>query len=177
MSAEPVPLRRLAPVDLDTGEVVDPEVAVLQNRIASLEDALKEAEKDLRAKRSQITKLKKDLVKERFEYERREDVIKVHAYYNRRLGTTRALTADRFDAIRDRLEEVDLAIVDGKATKRPAFKYPDDFKQAIDGAWFDPFSKPMKNGKVQKYDDLATIFKSAKSMKMHMDRAPVRAQA
>src|SRR5688572_7179815 len=114
MSAEPVPLRRLAPVDLDSGEIVDPEIAALHERIASLEEALKEAEKDLRVKRAQLTKAKKDKAEERAHYPRREDVNRVHAYYNRRLGTSRALTADRFDAIRDRLEEIDLAIVDGK---------------------------------------------------------------
>jgi hypothetical protein len=41
MSAEPAPLRRLAPVDLDTGEVVHPEIARLQEEIHNLKQAIK----------------------------------------------------------------------------------------------------------------------------------------
>jgi hypothetical protein len=174
VSAEPVPLRRLAPVDLDSGEVVDPEIAVLQSRVQSLEEALKDAEKELRVKRAQITKLKKDAVKERLEYERREDVARVHDYWNRRMDHKQALTADRFDAVRGMLEEKRIVLRDGKAVKEPAFEFPEDFKRAIDGGWFDPFVTKMRNGREKRHNDLALIFRDGKTMQSFIDRAPER---
>jgi ribosomal protein S15P/S13E len=174
MSAEPIPLRRLAPVDLDTGEKVSPEVAMLQERIASLEEALHEAEKDLRVKRGQLTKLKKDVAKERFAYARAEDVRRIHDYWQRRMGHKQALTGDRFDAVRGILEETRLEISDGKAKKQPAFKFPDDFKAAIDGAWLDPYSVKQKNGRLKKFQDLALICRDGKTFQSFIDRAPIR---
>jgi hypothetical protein len=153
MSAEPAPLRRLVAVDADTGEAVHPEVAMLQERVASLEQALKEAELELRAKRAQITVLKKNKAEERSNYPRRADVVRVHAYWQARMGHRQALTADRFDAVRAMLE---------------------DFKLAVDGAWFDPFCKPMKNGRVKRFNDLTTIFRDGKSMQYAIERAPSR---
>lgn len=172
MSAEPAPLRRLAAVDLNSGEVVDPEVVRLQERIANLEQALREAEADLVTKRAMVTRLKRDKAEERTKYDRRGDVVKVHQYWQRRLGTKKALTADRFDAIKGMLEETRLEIVDQRAQKVFAFEFPADFKRAVDGAWFDPFSKVMKNGRTQKFDDLALIFRDAKTMQSFIDRAP-----
>jgi hypothetical protein len=172
VSAEPAPLRRLAPVDLDTGQVVDPEVAALQNRVESLEATIKDLETDLRVKRGQITKLKKDHAEERWSYGRADDVRRVHSYWQRKLGNKLALTADRFDAVRGMLEERKYEIADGKAKKVPAFRWPEDFIAAIDGAAFDPMVKPMRNGKVQKYDDLELIFRDGSHMDSFIKRAP-----
>lgn len=166
------PLRRLVAVDADSGEVINPEVVRLQEQVEALQAALKEAEADLVTKRSQITRLKRDKAEERTKYPRREDVVRVHAYWQKRLGTKKALTADRFDAIKGMLEETRLEIVDQRAQKVHAFEFPEDFKAAIDGAWFDPFTKQMKNGKVQKFDDLALIFRDGKTMQSFIDRAP-----
>jgi hypothetical protein len=174
MSAEPAPLRRLVAVDADTGEAVHPEVAMLQERVASLEQALKEAELELRAKRAQITVLKKNKAEERSNYPRRADVVRVHAYWQARMGHRQALTADRFDAVRAMLEETRLELADGKARRVPAFRWPEDFKLAVDGAWFDPFCKPMKNGRVKRFNDLTTIFRDGKSMQYAIERAPSR---
>jgi ribosomal protein S15P/S13E len=154
MSAEPAPLRRLTVVDKDSGEVVDPEVARLQERIAILEQNLRDAEKDLRTKRAQITKLRKDKVRERLEYARRDDVDRIHSYWQRRLGHGKALTADRFDAVRGLLEETHIEVVDGKPVKVDTYELS-DFKAAIDGAHYDPYCRTLKNGKVTRYDDLS----------------------
>lgn len=171
---QPAPRRRLVAVDGDTGEVVSPEVVSLHERLASAEQHIHDLEVDLRTKRAMITKLKKDKADERWKYERADDVRRVHAYWQAKLGHKKALTADRFDAVRAMIEETRYEIADGKAKKVPAFRWPEDFKLAVDGAAYDPFCKPMKNQKIQRYDDLATVFKSAKSMQMHIDRAPVR---
>jgi hypothetical protein len=172
MSAEPAPLRRLTVVDKDSGEVVDPEIAALQARIATLEAGIVDLQKELSVKLATITRLKKDKIQERFNYARAEDVRRVHDYWNRRLGHEQALTADRFDAVRGRLEETNLAVVDGKARKVPVFKFPEDFKRAIDGAWFDPMTKVQRNGKIKKYDDLELIFRDASHMRDFIERAP-----
>lgn len=172
MSAEPAPLRRLAPIDLDSGEVVSREVAALQERIASLEETVEDLEKDLRVKRGQITKMRKDAAEERWAYVRADDVRRVHSYWQRKLGNKLALTADRFDAVRGMLEERKYEIADGKARKVPAFEYPADFKRAIDGAAFDPAVKVLRNGRKRRFDDLELIFRSASHMQSFMDRAP-----
>lgn len=168
------PLRRLVAVDADSGEVVHPEVAALQERIKSLEDALKEAEKDLRTKRAQITVLKKNKIRERLEYARRDDIVAVHDYWNRRMGHKLSLTADRFDAVRGILEETRIVVVDGKPVKAAAFEFPGDFKAAIDGGWFDPFITPRKNGTENRHNDLALIFRDGKTCQSFIDRAPIR---
>lgn len=170
---DPAPLRRLVAVDADTGETVSREVQALQDRIASLEEALKEAEKDLRTKRGQITKLKRDMVTERLEYHDREKVVAVHDYWNRRMGHNLALTADRFDAVRGILEERRIVVVDGKARKMPAFEYPAAFKAAVDGGWFDPYTTVRKNGTVHRHNDLALICRDGKTFQSFIDRAPV----
>jgi hypothetical protein len=172
VSAEPAPLRRLVAVDSDTGEAVSAEVAALQARLASAEETIKDLEKDLRVKRAQLTKRNKDLIKERLEYGRRDDVKRIHSYWQRKLGNSKALTADRFDAVKGMLEERRYEIVDGKAKKIPAFRWPEDFKLAVDGAAFDPMTKPMRNGKVQKFDDLELIFRDGSHMQSFIDRAP-----
>jgi ribosomal protein S15P/S13E len=171
MSAEPAPLRRLTVVDKDSGEVVDPEVARLQERIAILEQNLRDAEKDLRTKRAQITKLRKDKVRERVEYARRDDVDRIHSYWQRRLGHGKALTADRFDAVRGLLEETHIEVVDGKPVKVDTYELS-DFKAAIDGAWFDPFTTKRKNGTLARHDDLALICRDGKTFEGFIARAP-----
>lgn len=175
--AEPVPLRRLVAVDKDSGEVVPPEVARLQEHVAILTDQLKEAEKDLRAKRAIITKLRKDKAEERMCYARRGDVQRVHDYWNRRLGHAQALTADRFDAVRGILDEKRIVVVDGVAVKVDAFEFPEDFKRAVDGAWFDPFITALKNGRSKRHDDLALICRDGKTFQSFIDRAPLPKQA
>jgi hypothetical protein len=174
---QPAPRRRLVAVDADSGEVVNPEVVALTERIASLEAAIHDLEAERRVQRGVITKLKKDKAQERVHYKDREKVEKVHQYWNRRLGHDLALTADRFDAVKGMLEERRIVVVDGKAKKVPSFEYPADFKLAIDGAWYDPFQTPMKNGRVKKHDDLALIFRDGKTMQSFIDRAPVRGGA
>lgn len=174
MSAEPAPLRRLVAVDQDTGEAVSTEVARLQERISILEQNLRDAEKDLRTKRAQITKLRKDKIAERLEYARRDDVDRVHSYWNRKLGHQRALTADRFDAVRGILEETHIEVVDGKPVKVETYELS-DFKAAIDGAAFDPFTTKRKNGTTHRHDDLSLICRDGKTFEGFIARAPVHA--
>jgi hypothetical protein len=172
VSAEPAPIRRLAPVDLDTGEIVNREIAALTEKIEVLELSLKDAERENAAKRGQITRLKKDKVKERLEYKDREKVSAVMDYYNRRMGRDQHLTAVCFDAIRGMLEETDLRIVNGKAKRTPTFVYPGDFKRAIDGAWHDAYEVKRKNGTVKRHDGIPLIFRDAEKMREFMLRSP-----
>lgn len=173
MAAAAQPARGLHVVG-GTGEVVEhKETANLLARIEQLQGDLKAAEKDLVVKRRQLTELRADKVRERTEYAGREKVRKVHDYWNRRLGNKLALTADRFDAVRGMLEETDLVPVEGgKAKKVLAFTYPEDFKRAVDGAWFDPFVTKQKNGREKRHDDLALICRDAKTFRSFMERAP-----
>lgn len=47
-------------------------------------------------------------------------------------------------------------------------------KRAIDGAAFDPFTKPRKNGSVKRFDDWELIFRSAGKFEEFCNRAPTR---
>jgi hypothetical protein len=155
-----------------TGEIVEHrETALLLAEVEKLKTDLKAAERDLRAKRRRITELERDRVKERETYRRRADVERVHSYWQRRLGHAKALTADRFDAVQGMLDQVRIDVVDGKRVKAPAYSL-DDFKAAIDGAWFDPFITRRKNGTEQRHDDLALICRDAKTFDGFVARAP-----
>lgn len=44
--------------------------------------------------------------------------------------------------------------------------------RAIDGAAYDPFTKPMKNGGVQRFDSIELIFRSAEKFESFCNRAP-----
>jgi uncharacterized phage protein (TIGR02220 family) len=78
----------------------------LRTRAESAENALDEAEKDLRQKRAQINALKKDRDTERKTYGKREQVMDCFNHWVERTGKTKSkLSADRFDAIKARLNE------------------------------------------------------------------------
>lgn len=180
MAAVPEPARHLRAVDENTGEVfATPREAELQALVDKLTQDRKNLEKDLRAKRRKITELERDLVREREVYPDREKILRIHSYWNRRMGHDQALTADRFDAVRGMLEELKLVRVEGKsrAQKVPAFSYPDDFKRAIDGGWFDPFVTKQKNGREKRHNDLALICRDGKTFQSFIDRAPLQPEA
>lgn len=169
------PARHLYAVDNyvhdENGELVPP-----HRLLAELEQArvdLKMAQRDVRAKNRRINELERDKVREREDYERRKDVERIWSYWNRRLGQNKALTADRFDAVRGMLDEVRLVPAEGKrrAVKEPAYSL-EDFKSAIDGAWFDPFITKRRNGTKQRHDDLALICRDAKTFESFIAKAP-----
>lgn len=155
------------------GEVVTPEALV--EEIEKLRVDLKMAQRDVRAKNRRIAEIERDKAEERKNYERRGDIERIWTYWNRRLGQDKALTADRFDAVRGMLEEEKLVQVEGRkrAQRVPAYEL-EDFKRAIDGAWFDPFITQRRNGTEQRHDDLALICRDGKSFESFIARAPRR---
>lgn len=151
-------------VDLDTGEVLDDEIGigVLKDRIASLEEALALAERDLRAKRRRISELERDKRAEREHYERRDEVASIFAEWAEVCGKRRAkLSDDRFDAIR--------ALLD---VTKPKPYTREHFTLAIQGAAYDPFIVRRKNGSAKRFDDIALICKGASQFEEFIRKAP-----
>lgn len=153
------------------GEVVTPEALVAE--IEKLRIDLKMAQRDVKSKNRKINELERDRAQEREHYERRKDVERIWSYWNRRLGQDKALTGDRFDAVRGMLEEVRLVQVEGKrrAVREPAYTL-EDFKAAIDGCWFDPFITKRRNGTELRHNDLALVCRDGKTFESFIAKAP-----
>lgn len=136
------------------GEIVTDDCAKchsLRTRAESAENALDEAEKDLRQKRATINALKKDRDTERRTYAKRAEVVECFEHWmewkQRVTGRkpTSLLSADRFDNVKARLNE-------GYSVEQ--------IKLAIDGAMSHPFvvnAKRSPEGKGDRYDDLELI--------------------
>lgn len=145
-------------IDGATGQVQadgeDPLQAVINEQAGQIEDL----ERDLRSKRMLITKLQRDKERERKAYDRRVEVEAVFDEWARVCVHKRSkLTPDRFDAIRDRLE-------DGYT--------PSDFAQAIAGAQFDPFVTQAKNGRAIRHNDIELICRDGKHFESFAVRGP-----
>lgn len=165
-----------------TGEVVEHlEDAKLLARIEKLDGDLKAAEKDLRSKRRMITELQRNKVQERLQYERYKDVERIATYWHKRCrgGSARCnpMSPDRFDAVRGLLDQERIVVDEetGKKRREPMYTL-DQFKAAIDGAFFDCFVTKRKNGSVQRHDDLELIARSSKHFEEFIAKAPRRAE-
>jgi uncharacterized phage protein (TIGR02220 family) len=138
------------------GEIVTddcPKCATLRSRVESAERDLDAAEKDLRQKRAQINALKKDRDSERKTYGKREQVMDCFNHWVERTGKTKSkLSADRFDAIKARLNE-------GYTVEQ--------IKLAIDGAAAYPFvvnAQRSATGTGQKHWDLELVCRGGKRL-------------
>lgn len=164
VSAEPV--RHLRLVDSDTGEWVQdpselPELKTAQTQIAMLE-------RERAGQRLRIAALEADKSRERAEHPRRRDIERCHRYWQKRCDHPRAgLDNATFFAI---------AAMMGRRVKRePEFRWPEDFKRAIDGAHYDPYITTRKNGSQKRHDDLGLIFRDAAHVREFIAKAPVPA--
>lgn len=173
--------RHLRLVDVDSGEwVADTDVAQLQERIEDLEGKLKDAELELRVKRAMITRLKRDMARERVEYERYDDVKRIAVFWWRLVAKSspkvNPMTPERFDAVRGILDLKTFEL-DERGRRRYAPLHPlEDFEQAIRGAHFDPFVTVRKNGSRKRHDDLALICRDEGRFREFMAKAPPRAK-
>lgn len=180
MSAKPA--RHLVLVDQATGDVVDSrELGELQEALKKAKEDLKLAERDLVAKRRLLAEKERDKVRERLEHPDRDLIVRVCRYWWRKIHNENArmnpLTPDRFDAVARlvELEELVKEDVPGKKRGRKRRQWlfqMEHFKAAIDGAAFEPYSNTLRSGKVERYNDLTTIFKSADSLGRHVGRCP-----
>jgi hypothetical protein len=167
----PEPLRHLHVVVDDNGEVVQepPEIVKLREDLAN-------AERELRRHRRRIAELERDEKQERLDYDRRDEVERVCLYWWRKCrGSDKRvnpITDVRFDAVRRMLESTRIEVVDGKRRRVPAYE-TEAFKEAIDGAAFDHYTKERKNGSRVHYDDLELICRDGKHFEEFRSRCPV----
>lgn len=176
------PARHLALVDQATGEIVDSrELGELQEALTKAKADLKNAERDLRGKRATIARMEADKVRERMEHPERDLIVRVCRYWWRKIHNENArmnpLTPDRFDAVARLVELEELVKEEVPGRKRPKKRRQwlfqmEHFKAAIDGAAHEPYSNTLRSGKVELYNDLTTIFKSADSLGRHIGRCP-----
>lgn len=154
--------------------LVDPDGAFREvdgdplERIANLEaellavtderDGLTEA---MRSQGAKLRALRRDKEREAKRSEYWPQAVEAFTYWKQTTGHPRSqFTADRFFLLEPFLKKdgLDLVIL------------------AIDGAAYDPHvaSRPNRNGKIETYDALETIFKSRASFERHVNRAPVK---
>lgn len=142
-------------VDTATGEVteVPAEIEMLRQQVA-------EAEAELRAKRSQITKLKNENARLMGVEPEAESIIEVLEFWRLRCmpGASIVPGSERWLKVRDRLREHDVT------TKQPAHSVV-KLKAAIAGVLLSDWH--VKNKKV----DAVTIFRDSKTVEDHVARA------
>jgi len=139
-----------------------PTVTELLERNDELERQIADLEKERRQQRTVIGSLKAQLDESPLKYDRRDEVAEIFYEWQRVCGHERSrLTLDRFQCIRHLLDVVH---------PRP---YPREaFSKAIAGAAFDAFTKRMRNGRLQRYDDIALICRDGKTFESFIRRAP-----
>jgi hypothetical protein len=147
-------------IDTASGEVVEATRNVLLERIEDLEKDLSNCERDLRRERRRTKALERNRAEERANFEQRQLVTELFEFWQRKTRHARSiLTADRFDAIRDALEQ-------GYSARQIAM--------AFAGIAFDPFCTNSKNGRTERHDDICVALKSGKSLEMYARKAPKR---
>jgi hypothetical protein len=153
--------RHLRAVDAQTGEIADDvDVQALQAELAEVKSELELLQQDFLKKLAEIRRLKADKERERLIYTRRAEVEEVFDYWRATCNHKRSkLTPLRFDAVKGILEH-------GYS--------PEQIRLAIDGAAFDPFCKPRKNGTVERFDDLELICRDGKYLETFACKAPRR---
>jgi hypothetical protein len=161
-----------------TGEVVEhKETADLLAQIEKLKGDLKMAQRDVKAKNRRIMELERDKARERLQYERRADVERIATYWHKKCrgGDKRVnpMAPVRFDAVRGLLDQEQIVVDEetGKRRREPMYTL-EQFKAAIDGAFFDPFVTTRKNGSQQRHDDLELVCRSSKHFEEFIAKAP-----
>lgn len=186
MSAKPA--RHLALVELDdggeiVGRVESDALKQLEAKAEKLAGDLKNAEKDLRAKRRRISELERDRILERLEHPDRDFIVRVCRYWHRRSRTKDwdgpkridPLAPDRFDAVAAlaEMEKIVVVEVDGKRRRERRWRYEaEHFKAAIDGNEFDPFETTHKNGKLERHNDLSQTCRDVTRFERAIEKAP-----
>ncbi len=123
------------------------------------ETSLKLAEQDLRSKRALIKRLREDADKDRKTCPEREVIERLFTHWQERCNHKRSkLTAERFDAAR--------AMIGKDYTEV-------EMMMAIEGAAFDPFIRPRKNGTMQRFDEFELIFRDGKHLEAFACKAPI----
>ena len=174
-------LRVVEAVTTPEGEVLTAEaVGLLQARIDKLEGDRKALEKELRTKRRQISELQRDRVRERLDHPDRAVIERIASYWHRKCrgGDPRVnpMSPARFDAVAALVEMTEIRLDEESGKRQKARRYePEAFKEAIDGAAFDHYVKPRKNGTLQHFDDLELICRDSKQFEEFRSRAPQRA--
>lgn len=150
--------RHLAVVDTQTGEVVEHDEQCEGCRQLAVEvEGLEEAHRSAMAK---VRLLRRDKEAEARSSEYWPAALEAFNYWRTETGHGRTQwSVDRFHLLEPYLKKDGLEMV----------------KLAIDGAAFNPYkaSAPNRNGKVEVYDGLETIFKTRGAFERHCNRAPV----
>jgi hypothetical protein len=149
---------------LHQGEVVGriPTTRELLEKIDELELTVEDLERERRQQRAQIRKLKAELDRTPAHYDRAGEVENIINEWRIVCKHPNARSSlDRFDAVR-RLLDV--------THPRP---YPREaFTLAIQGAVYDPYRRPRRNGTLQAYDDIELICRTAAKFEEFIRRAP-----
>lgn len=158
-----VKLRLVDPQTGDFAEVDGDPLERIRRLEAELAEATAENEGLVREVRSLVVKLR-NAERDRDRAARRSELwpaaVEAFTYWRTLTGRTSRtqMTAERFYLLEPYLKRDGL----------------DAVKLAIDGAAFDPHTadRPNRNGKVERYDSLETIFKHRAAFERHVNRAP-----
>lgn len=178
MSAQPAPLSHLRLVNTETGEFVPSQkLGELMAELEKVRGDFKNAERDLKIKRRQLTELQRDKARERLEHPQHELIERICKYWHRRCKAGDAkvnpMSPARFDAVAGLVEMEVLVAVEGKRRRRREWRYEmEDFKAAIDGAEFDHYAKKRRNGTDQHFDDLELVCRDSKQFEEFRARCP-----
>src|SRR3954465_15585906 len=131
----------------DNGEILPSHRLV--EEIEKLQTDLQMAQRDVKAKNRRIFELERNRAEERLEHPDRELILRVCRYWHRRgRGGDRGGKHDSpgRDEAGAALVELEHIVTDehGRKTRERVYE-PEAFKEAIDGAYYDPFQKRRKN--------------------------------
>lgn len=125
-----------------------------------LADQLAGAQTEINGWRTRYANLKRDKDREARRDERWPRAKEIFDYWRQKCNHPRSqFDADRFYLIAPFIDRYGVEMC----------------KRAIDGAAYDPFTKRLKNGAVQRYDSIELIFRNADKFESFCNRAP-RAQ-
>jgi len=144
------------PIEGFNGEVTPQNFRLLLARVRELEAHEERLERELKGKRLQIAKLEADREAEAMASPERPQVECLHKLWKKACRRRRALHfTDRENMAR--------------AVKRLGF---DTCCRAIAGAAYDPYTRRLKNGRLERYDDLELIFRNFGKVTEFARRAP-----
>jgi hypothetical protein len=158
VAAEAVPLRL---VDSD-GVIVGEQEAGGCAACRQMEDQIDGLERDVRAWRARYADLARDVEKEAKRHPLYEKAEKLFGEWQHLTGHTRSKwSPDRFKVAQPFLKKdgYDLCLL------------------AIQGAAFDPFTKPRANGTMKRFDDWELVFRDRYKFEEFCNRAPKEALA
>lgn len=166
------PVRHLRLIDAETGEVHEDGCP----NCGEKDEALSIAHRKLQGAWLQIARMEKDVESEQEDHDDRPLVEALHAQWQEECKRARSeldMGKDsRFEAYLRGLK------LGRKLARKLGLKLPpaDMCRLGIAGAAFDPYTRQMRNGGVERYDDPTTIFKNAASFERFVNRAPVEAR-